>query len=151
MQVLDRGRLHISAVCVGIAERLIAEGVRYAIERKQFGRAIAEFQLVQAMLADSRAEALAARCMVVETARRRDQGAAIAAEAACCKMFASEMVGRVADRIVQIFGGAGYIADYGIERFYRDVRLFRLYEGTTQIQQLVIARHMLQEARGASA
>jgi acyl-CoA dehydrogenase len=151
MQVLDRGRLHISAVCVGIAERLIAEGVRYALERKQFGRPIAEFQLVQAMLADSRAEALAARCMVLETARRRDRGTPIAAEAACCKMFASEMVGRVADRVVQIFGGAGYIADYGIERFYRDVRLFRLYEGTTQIQQLVIARHMLQEARAGSA
>jgi acyl-CoA dehydrogenase len=151
MQVLDRGRLHISAVCVGIAERLIAEGVRYALDRNQFGRPIGEFQLVQAMLADSRAEALAARCMVLETARRRDQGAAIAAEAACCKMFASEMVGRVADRVVQIFGGAGYIADYGIERFYRDVRLFRLYEGTTQIQQLVIARHMLQEARAGSA
>jgi acyl-CoA dehydrogenase len=151
MQVLDRGRLHISAVCVGIAERLIAEGVRYALYRNQFGRPIGEFQLVQAMLADSRAEALAARCMVLETARRRDQGAAIAAEAACCKMFASEMVGRVADRVVQIFGGAGYIADYGIERFYRDVRLFRLYEGTTQIQQLVIARHMLQEARAGSA
>ncbi|MGV3634531.1 MAG: acyl-CoA dehydrogenase family protein [Pseudorhodoplanes sp.] len=150
MQVLDRGRLHISAVCVGIAERLIAEGVRYALERKQFGRAIAEFQLVQAMLADSRAEALAARCMVLEIARRRDRGAPIAAEAACCKMFASEMVGRVADRVVQIFGGAGYIADYGIEGFYRDVRLFRLYEGTTQIQQLVIARHMLQEARAAT-
>jgi acyl-CoA dehydrogenase len=150
MQVLDRGRLHISAVCVGIAERLIAEGIRYALERKQFGRAIAEFQLVQAMLADSRAEALAARCMVLDTARRRDHGAPIAAEAACCKMFASEMVGRVADRIVQIFGGAGYIADYGIERFYRDVRLFRLYEGTTQIQQLVIARHMLKEERAAA-
>ena len=150
MQVLDRGRLHISAVCVGIAERLIAEGVRYALERRQFGRAIAEFQLVQAMLADSRAETLAARCMVLDTARRRDQGFAVAAEAACCKMFASEMVGRVADRVVQIFGGAGYIADYGIERFYRDVRLFRLYEGTTQIQQLVIARHMLQEGRAAA-
>ncbi len=151
MQVLDRGRLHISAVCVGIAERLIAEGVRYALERKQFGRSIGEFQLVQAMLADSHAEALAARCMVLATARKRDQGAQIGPEAACCKMFASEMVGRVADRVVQIFGGAGYIADYGIERFYRDVRLFRLYEGTTQIQQLVIARHMLQEARAETA
>jgi acyl-CoA dehydrogenase len=147
MQVLNRGRLHISAVCVGIAERLIAEGVRYALERRQFGRPIADFQLVQAMLADSRAEALAARCMVLEVARQRDQGASISAEAACCKMFASEMVGRVADRVVQIFGGAGYIADYGIERFYRDVRLFRLYEGTTQIQQIVIARHLFQEAR----
>jgi len=149
MQVLDRGRLHISAVCVGIAERLIAEGVRYALERRQFGRSIAEFQLVQAMLADSRAEALAARCMVLDIARRRDQSASIAAEAACCKMFASEMVGRVADRDVQIFGGAGYIVDYGIERFYRDVRLFRLYEGTTQIQQIIIARNMVREARAA--
>ncbi|MBI1201334.1 MAG: acyl-CoA dehydrogenase [Rhodopseudomonas sp.] len=148
MKVLDRGRLHIAAVCVGIAERLLTDAVRYAVERRQFGRPIGEFQLIQAMLADSRAESLAARAMVQATARRRDQGEAIAAEAACCKMFASEMVGRVADRAVQIFGGAGYIADHGIERFYRDVRLFRLYEGTTQIQQLVIARDLLKEARG---
>ncbi|HVZ52170.1 MAG TPA: acyl-CoA dehydrogenase family protein [Pseudolabrys sp.] len=148
MKVLDRGRLHIAAICVGAAERLIDEAVRYARSRSQFGRPIGEFQLVQAMLADSAAEALAARCMVLDTARRRDRGEAISTEAACCKMFASEMVGRVADRAVQIFGGAGYIADYGIERFYRDVRLFRIYEGTTQIQQLVIARNLLKEARG---
>jgi acyl-CoA dehydrogenase len=148
MKVLDRGRLHISAVCAGVAERLIDDSVRYAVERKQFGQPIAEFQLVQAMLADSRAEAFAARCMVEETARRKDAGADVSTEASCCKMFASEMVGRVADRAVQIHGGAGYIADYGIERFYRDVRLFRLYEGTTQIQQLVIARNMIKEARG---
>jgi acyl-CoA dehydrogenase len=146
MKVLDRGRLHISAVCVGAAERLIRDSVKYATERKQFGEPIAEKQLIQAMLADSRAEAYAARCMVEETARRKDAGDRISTEAACCKMFASEMVGRVADRAVQVFGGAGYIADYGIERFYRDVRLFRLYEGTTQIQQLVIARAMIREA-----
>ena len=145
MKVLDRGRLHISAVCVGVAERLIADSLRYAMERKQFGQAIAEFQLVQAMLADSKAEAYAARCMVEETARRKDEGRNVSTEAACCKMFASEMVGRVADRAVQIHGGAGYIADYGIERFYRDVRLFRIYEGTTQIQQIVIARNMMRE------
>jgi acyl-CoA dehydrogenase len=143
MKVLDRGRLHISAVCVGVAERLIDDSLRYAMERKQFGQPIAEFQLVQAMLADSKAEAYAARCMVEETARRKDS-----TEAACAKMFASEMVGRVADRAVQIHGGAGYVADYGIERFYRDVRLFRIYEGTTQIQQLVIARNMIREAKG---
>lgn len=146
MKVLDRGRLHISSVCVGIAERLISDSLRYAMERKQFGQAIAEFQLVQAMLADMKAEAFAARCMVEETARRKDAGTNVSTEAACCKMFASEMVGRVADKAVQIHGGAGYIADYGIERFYRDVRLFRIYEGTTQIQQLVIARNMIKAA-----
>ena len=147
MKVLDRGRLHIGAACVGVAERLIDDSLRYAIERKQFDQPIAEFQLVQAMLADSKAEAYAARCMVQETARRRDAGYDVNTEAACCKMYASEMVGRVADRAVQIHGGAGYIADYGVERFYRDVRLFRIYEGTTQIQQLVIARNMVREAR----
>ena len=145
MKVLDRGRLHISAVCVGAARRLLDDSLRYASERRQFGRPIAEFQLVQAMLADSRAESFAAECMVVETARRKDAGLDVGTDAACCKMFASEMVGRVADRAVQIHGGAGYVADYGIERFYRDVRLFRIYEGTTQIQQIVIARNMARE------
>jgi len=145
MKVLDRGRIHIAAVCVAVAERLIRDSLHYAAERQQFGKPIAEFQLVQAMLADSRAEAYATRCMVEETARRRDAGANVTIEASCCKMYASEMVGRVADRAVQIHGGAGYMAEYGIERFYRDVRLFRIYEGTTQIQQLVIARNMLKE------
>ncbi|AWK84849.1 acyl-CoA dehydrogenase family protein [Azospirillum thermophilum] len=147
MKVLDRGRLHISAVCVGAAERLIRDSLAYAMERKQFGQPIAEFQLVQAMLADSRTEAYAGRCMVLETARRKDAGQTVSTDAACCKLFCAEMVGRVADRAVQIHGGAGYIADYGIERFFRDVRLFRIYEGTTQIQQLVIARNMIREAR----
>jgi acyl-CoA dehydrogenase len=143
MQVLDRGRLHISAVCVGVAERLIGDSVRYANERKQFGKPLSDFQLIQAMLADSYAETLAAKSMVLETARKRDRGEEVSVDASACKMFASEMVGRVADRAVQIFGGAGYIADYGIERFYRDVRLFRLYEGTTQIQQIIIARGLI--------
>ena len=141
MKVLDRGRIHIAAVCVAVAERLIRDSLHYAAARQQFGRAIA----AQAMLADSRAEAYATRCMVEETARRRDAGENVTIEASCCKMFASEMVGRVADRAVQIHGGAGYMAEYGVERFYRDVRLFRIYEGTTQIQQLVIARNMLKE------
>jgi acyl-CoA dehydrogenase len=147
MKVLDRGRLHIAAVCVGLAERLIEDSLRYAMERRQFGKPIAEFQLVQAMLADSRTEAYAARTMVEDAASRRDAGETVTMQASCCKLFASEMVGRVADRAVQIFGGAGYIADYGIERFYRDVRLFRLYEGTSQIQQLIIARQMMAEAK----
>jgi len=143
MQVLDRGRLHIGAVCVGVAERLIADCVAYASERRQFGKPIAEHQLIQAMLADSKTEALAARALVLETAAAKDAGANTTMEAAAAKYFASEMVGRVADRAVQIFGGAGYIADYGIERLYRDVRLFRIYEGTSQIQQLIIARETL--------
>lgn len=143
MQVLDRGRLHIAAVCVGVAERLIADCVAYAAERRQFGQPIASFQMIQAMLADSRTEAYAARTMVQDAARRRDAGESVTMLASCAKLFASEMVGRVADRAVQIFGGAGYVADYGIERLYRDVRIFRIYEGTSEIQRLVIAREML--------
>jgi len=143
MQVLDRGRLHISGVCVGVAERLITEAVNYAREREQFGQRIGDFQLVQAMLADSQTEMYAARSMVLDAAKKRDAGESVTMESACAKYFASEMVGRVADRAVQIFGGAGYVADYGIERFYRDVRIFRIYEGTSQVQQLVIARNLL--------
>jgi acyl-CoA dehydrogenase len=146
MKVLDKGRIHIAAVCVGVAERLLRDTLRYAMERKQFGRAIAEHQLVQAMLADSRTELYAARTMVLDAARRRDAGDDVSTEAACCKYYASEMVGRVADRAVQVHGGAGYVADHGIERYYRDVRLFRIYEGTSQIQQIVIARGMVKEA-----
>ncbi|MGZ8344694.1 MAG: acyl-CoA dehydrogenase family protein [Allosphingosinicella sp.] len=143
MRVLDRGRLHIAAVCVGIAERLIADSVGYAAERRQFGKAISEFQLIQAMIADSKTETMAARALVLEAAALKDKGEPITLEAAAAKYFASETVGRVADRAVQIFGGAGYIADYGIERLYRDVRLFRIYEGTSQVQQLVIAREVM--------
>lgn len=148
MRVLDKGRLHIAALCVGMAERLIREAVRFAVDRKQFGSPIAEFQLVQAMIADSQAETYAARCMVLEAARKRDRGERTTLEASCAKMFASEMVGRVADRAVQIFGGAGYMADSPVERFYRDVRLFRIFEGTTQIQQLVIARETIKSIAG---
>jgi acyl-CoA dehydrogenase len=143
MRVLDRGRLHIAAVCVGVAERLIADAVAYAGERTQFGKPIAEHQLIQAMIADSKTEALAARALVLETAAKKDAGDDVVLESAAAKLFASEMVGRVADRAVQIFGGAGYIADYGIERLYRDVRLFRIYEGTSQIQQLIVARETI--------
>ncbi|WP_349606552.1 MULTISPECIES: acyl-CoA dehydrogenase family protein [Cupriavidus] len=149
MKVLDKGRLHIAAVSVGVAKRVLRDALNYALERQQFGQPICEFQLIQAMLADSQAELYAAECMVIDAARRRDDGKNVSTEASCCKMFATEMVGRVADRAVQILGGSGYISEYGIERFYRDVRLFRLYEGTTQIQQVIIARNMIREARGA--
>jgi acyl-CoA dehydrogenase len=122
--------------------------VRFATERKQFGEAIANFQLIQAMLADSKTDAYAARCMIVDAARKRDAGKDVTLEASASKLFATEMVGRVADRAVQIHGGSGYIQEYAVERFYRDVRLFRLYEGTSQIQQLIIARRMIKDMQG---
>jgi acyl-CoA dehydrogenase len=143
MKVLDKARLNIAAVCTGAAERLLDEALNYARERRQFGKPVAEFQLIQAMLADSKAEVYAARSMVLEAARKKDGGAGITMEASCAKLFAAEMVGRVADRAVQIHGGAGYMQASAVERLYRDVRLFRLYEGTSQIQQLVIARHLI--------
>ncbi|HJH18600.1 MULTISPECIES: acyl-CoA dehydrogenase family protein [Gammaproteobacteria] len=148
MKVLDKGRLHIAALSVGAAERMLDDALRYALERKQFGKPIAEFQLIQAMLADSKAEIYASRCMVLDAARKRDDGHNVSTEASCAKMFSTEMCGRVADRCVQIHGGAGYVSEYAIERFYRDVRLFRIYEGTTQIQQIVIARNMIRDAQG---
>ncbi|MGO9774550.1 MAG: acyl-CoA dehydrogenase family protein [Roseiarcus sp.] len=145
MKSLDRGRINVASVCVGQGRRILHEAVRYARERKQFGKAIGEFQLVQAMLADSQADLYAAECMVRDTARRYDSGERVSLQASCTKMFASEMVGRIADRAVQIHGGAGYMRDSAVERFYRDVRLFRIYEGTTQIQQLIIGRELMRD------
>jgi acyl-CoA dehydrogenase len=142
MKLLNRGRLSIAAVCVGQAQRLCDESVAFATTRHQFGKPIAEHQLVQAMLADCATETYAGRCMVIDAARRFDAGERIIQQAASCKLFCSEMVGRVADRAVQVHGGAGYMQDYPVEHFYRDVRLFRLYEGTSQIQQIIIAREM---------
>ncbi|UOA17195.1 acyl-CoA dehydrogenase family protein [Sulfitobacter dubius] len=143
MKVLNRGRLHIAAICVGAATRILNDALAYAMQRKQFGQPIAQFQLIQAFLADSRAELMAGRAMVLEAARKRDRGEKVNLDASCSKLFCSEMVGRVADRALQIHGGAGYMAEYAIERQFRDVRLFRIYEGTSQIQQLVIAREMI--------
>ncbi len=140
MKVLDKGRLTIAAACVGSATRMLGDTLRYTRERKQFGQPIGEFQLVAALLADSQAELYAARSMVQDAARRRDAGEDVSLHASCCKLFASEMCGRIADRCVQAHGGAGYISDYAIERFYRDVRLFRIFEGTSQIQQVIIGR-----------
>lgn len=149
MKVLDRGRLHISALACGMAQRILQEGVAYAQQRKQFGQRIGDFQLVQAMLADSQAELLAGWALVRETAQRYDAkpfgvtDPEVSMRASCTKMFTTEMVGRVADRGVQIHGGSGYINEFPVERFYRDVRLLRLYEGTTQIQQLVIGKQLM--------
>ena len=147
MSVLDKGRLHISAVATGVSKRLIREMVNYALERKQFGKPIMDHQLIQAMIADSQAETYAAECMIMDAARRRDAGEDVTLLASSTKLFATEACGRVADRAVQVFGGAGYVTDYGIERFYRDVRIFRLYEGTSQIQQIIIARELARAAK----
>jgi acyl-CoA dehydrogenase len=150
MKVLDRGRLHISAVACGMAQRILNESVAFARERRQFGKRIGDFQLVQAMLADAQAELYAGWSMVQDCAQRYDakgdpgvSNPDVSMRASCCKLFCTEMVGRVADRGVQVHGGSGYINEYPVERFYRDVRLLRLYEGTTQIQQLIIGRELM--------
>lgn len=146
MKVLNKQRIHLAALCTGPAIRMLDEAMRFVAERRQFGRPLMDFQLIQAMIADCQTEIHAARALILQTARERDEGKDVALSASMCKYFASEMCGRVADRCVQMFGGYGYIADYGIERFYRDVRLFRLYEGTSQIHQLNIARLTLTAA-----
>jgi len=143
MKVLDRGRIHISAMAVGTAQRMLDIATDYAIDRKQFGKPICEHQLVQALLADSQTDIAAARALTRATAEQHDRDGAAIMEASCSKYFSTEMAGRVADRAVQIHGGAGYMADSPIERLYRDVRLLRIYEGTSQIQQLVIARNLI--------
>jgi acyl-CoA dehydrogenase len=143
MRSLAHGRLVIAAMCVGVAARLVDESVSYAKERSQGGHPIGEYQLVQAMLADSQTEYLAARALVLDAAAQYDAGTDRRMAPSAAKYFASEAVGRIADRAVQIHGGSGYIRGVPVERLYRDVRLFRIYEGTSQIQQLVIAREML--------
>lgn len=145
MQSLDNGRLSVGAASTGYARRILDTATRYATERKAFGEPIANFQLIQAMLSDSYAEIYAAQCMMRDAIAKADAGAKILKEAAAFKMFASEMCGRVADRCVQIHGGAGYLSEYEAERFFRDARIYRIYEGTTQIMQLVIAKQMLRD------
>src|SRR5207248_11518391 len=123
--------------------RLVAESVAWATTRRQGGGPIAGHQLVQGMLADSQAELMAGRGLALEAARAFDAGEDAKMGPACAKYFCSEMVGRVADRAVQVHGGAGYMRGVAVERFYRDARLFRIYEGTSQIQQVIIAKHVL--------
>jgi acyl-CoA dehydrogenase len=146
MRCLAHGRIHIAALCVGMCERLVDETVAFAAERRQSGRAIGEFQLVQGLIADSYTDYLAARSLVTEAARLYDSGADVRIAPSAAKYFASEAVSRVADRAVQVHGGAGYMRGVAVERFFRDSRLFRLYEGTSQIQQVIIARELLRAA-----
>ncbi len=143
MKVLNKQRIHLAALCTGPAIRMLDMAMDHATTREQFGQKVVDFQLVAALLADCRAEIEAAKQLVLATARSRDEGRDIALEASICKYFASEMCGRVADRCVQVHGGAGFVANHSsIERYYRDVRLFRLYEGTSQIHQLNIVKQM---------
>lgn len=145
MQSLDNGRLSVAGMAVGMGRRALDTAVRYATERKAFGESISNFQLIQAMLADSDAELYAAECMIADACARADRGENIVRKAAAAKMFATEACGRVVDRCVQVYGGAGYLAEYEAERFFRDARILRIYEGTTQIMQLQIAKHMLRD------
>jgi len=147
MKVLNKQRIHLAALCTGPAIRMLDLAMAHAETRRQSWQAIIDFQLVAALLADCRTEIEAARALILQTARARDDGADIALEASICKYFASEACGRIADRCVQVFGGAGYVTDHSpIERYYRDVRLFRLYEGTSQIHQLNIVKQMRRRA-----
>jgi acyl-CoA dehydrogenase len=145
MQSLDNGRLSVGAMGVGMGRRILDTAILYATERKAFGEAIANFQLIQAMLADSETELYAAECMIADACARADRGEVILRKAAAAKLFGTETCGRVADRCVQIYGGAGYLAEYPAERFFRDARILRIYEGTSQIMQLQIAKHLLRE------
>ena len=145
MMSLDNGRMSVGAAATAYARRALDSAIRYATERKAFGEPIANFQLIQQMLADSEIEIYAAETMMADVTRRADAGENVLRKAAAFKVFASEMCGRVVDRCVQVYGGAGYLAEYDAERFFRDARIYRIYEGTTQILQLQIAKHMLRE------
>lgn len=145
MRSLDNGRISVGAAATGYARRALDSAIRYASERKAFGEPIANFQLIQAMLAESEIEIYAAETMMADVTARADAGESVLRKAAAFKVFASEMCGRVVDRVVQVYGGAGYLAEYDAERFFRDARIYRIYEGTTQILQLQIAKHMLRE------
>ncbi|WP_128891264.1 acyl-CoA dehydrogenase family protein [Erythrobacter sp. HKB08] len=145
MMSLDNGRISVGAMAAGLARRALDSAIRYANERKAFGEPIANFQLIQQMLAESEMEIYAAEAMMADVTARADRGENVLRKAAAFKVFASEMCGRVVDRVVQVYGGAGYLAEYDAERFFRDARIFRIYEGTTQILLLQIAKHMLRE------
>ncbi|RBY95749.1 acyl-CoA dehydrogenase [Blastococcus sp. TF02-8] len=146
LTVLSRGRLHIAALCVGMAQRVLDESVAYAATAKQGGAPIGRFQLVQAMLADMHAELVAGRSMVRDVAARYDTGEDTSVGPSSAKLFCTEMVGRAVDKAVQVHGGMGYLRTTPVERFYRDARLYRLYEGTSEVQRVIIGGALLREA-----
>ncbi len=149
MKTLNKQRVNLAALSIGPAIRMLDEALAYTVEREQFGRPIAEYQLVQAMLAECKVDIEAARALVLETARKRDRGEDVTMDVSMCKYLATEMCGRVADKVVQVFGGQGYVKGRGIERFYRDVRATRIYEGTSQIHLLNIAKNLYRQRADA--
>ena len=147
MTSLARGRVQIAALAVGAAQRALDESVGYAATATQGGIPIGEFQLVQAMLADQQTGVLAGRALVRDTARKWVTGEDRRIAPSAAKLFCTEMAGRVADLAVQIHGGTGYMRDVPVERIYRDVRLLRLYEGTSEIQRLIIGGNLVRAAQ----
>jgi acyl-CoA dehydrogenase len=145
MRVLDHGRLSIAASAVGAAQRLVEAMTEHAATRVQFGKPIARNQAIGWMLADSATELAAARALAREAAWRKDQGELATHLCSMAKLYCTEMAGRVADRAVQVHGGMGYMRGNVAERYFRDLRVYRLYEGTSEIQRLVIARHLLEQ------
>jgi butyryl-CoA dehydrogenase len=146
LAALDTGRIGIAAQALGIAQAALEESVRYANQRQQFGAPLARHQAIQMMIADMATDVDAARMMVYRAAWLRDRGEPVSRAAAQAKLFASEAACRVTDQAVQIHGGYGYSKAYAVERYYRDARVTRIYEGTSEVHRMVIAREALQEA-----
>ena len=145
LKILGEGRVGLAARAVGSCEKLIELSASYALERKQFGNPISDNQAIQWMLADMATETEAARMLMVKAATMMDEGKKAIKESSMAKLYASEVFNRVADKAVQIHGGMGYVSDYPIERFYRDARITTIYEGTSEVQRIIIARHVLNE------
>jgi butyryl-CoA dehydrogenase len=145
MRALDGGRIGIAAQALGIARAAFEDATRYALDRKTFGQPISEHQAIQFKLADMRTEIDAARLLLWRAAVTKDRGGRYGREAAMAKLFASEVANRVAKEALQIFGGYGYLADFPAERHYRDAKITEIYEGTSEIQRLVIASSLLKE------
>lgn len=145
LKILGEGRVGLAARAVGSCDKLIELSAGYAKERIQFGKPIADNQAIQWMLADMATETEAARTLTMMAAQKIDEGKKVVKEASMAKLFASDVFNRVADKAVQIHGGMGYVSDYPVERFYRDARITKIYEGTNEIQRLIIARNVLQE------
>ena len=145
LRILDGGRISIAALALGIAQGAFDAALAYSKHRKQFGRFISEFQAIQDKLANMATDIEAARWLIYSAGMRKDAGKRVTRESAMAKLFASEMAVRAADQALQIHGGYGFIKDYPVEKFYRDVKLCTIGEGTSEIQRLVIARQLLKE------
>jgi butyryl-CoA dehydrogenase len=145
MTALDGGRIGIASQSLGIARACLHEAIQYAKTRKQFGKSIGSFQAIQWMIADTASEIEAANWLTLYAADRKDEGLSFTKEASMAKLFASEMANRAAYSAVQIYGGYGYMKEYKVERLYRDARVTTIYEGTSEVQRIVIAREVLEE------